>query len=211
MNIHRLKICGLAVVLCLFVFVAGIYDFLAINRPVAGANVLVVEGWLWKSSAMKEAAEIYKQGKYDFLVTVGEPNNGDVREKGDDANTSTAELAANRLMEYSVDARKIIQLPVPEVEKHQTYTCALIVRKWLTESQIKPIGINVFSLGTHARKSLVLFEKALGDGLKVGVFAGTEDTFNPNSWWSSSRGIYVVARKTLGYLYAVFWPLPNQG
>jgi hypothetical protein len=211
MNFQRLKICGLVAAFCLSIFVVGIYDFLAINRPVAEANVLVVEGWLWSSSAMKEAAELYKQGKYDWLVTVGEPNDGNVQDEGEQADKSTAELAAKRLMEYSVDEKRITQLAVPQVEKHQTYACALTVRKWLNESKIKPTGINVFSLGTHARKSLVLFEKALGHGVKVGVYAGTEDTFDPNSWWSSSRGIYVVARKTLGYLYAVFWPLPNQG
>ncbi len=209
-NSQRLKILSAAALLCLFVFIFSIYDFLAINRPVAEANILVVEGWLWKSSAIKEAAEIFKQGKYDWLVTVGEPNDKDDQDDGVDADKSTAELTARRLKEFGVDGKHIVQLPVPEVEKHQTYTCALTFRKWLAESKIKATGVDVFSLGTHARKSLVLFERALGQSVKVGVLAGTEDTFEPRYWLMSQRGIYVVARKFLGYVYAVIWPLPNQ-
>ncbi|MBM4207641.1 MAG: YdcF family protein [Gammaproteobacteria bacterium] len=209
MNTQRLKVIGIIILFSLFIIVTGIYDFLAINRPAAGANILVVEGWLWKSKAMKEAAEIYRQGNYDWLVTVGEPDEGE--QKSTNARKSTAELAALRLQEYAIDGWKITQLPVPEVEAHQTYTCALTVRKWLNEKNLKPTAINVFSLGTHARKSLVLFEKALGQSVKVGVYAGTEDTFVPERWLTTSRGIYVVTRKAMGYLYAVLWPLPNQG
>ena len=206
----RYQAVGIVVLICLSVFIANIYDFLAINRPVAGANILLVEGWFWKSSAIKEAAEIFKQGKYDWLVTVGEPNGGDDTDNRVDANKSTAELTKLRLEEYGVAEKYIVPLPVPEVYEHQTYTCALTFRKWLTVTKIKVVGVDVFSLGTHARKSLVLFERALGKNVKVGVFAGTEDTFKPDYWLMSQRGIYVVARKFLGYLYAVIWPLPNQ-
>lgn len=206
-KLMRYQAIGVVALICLSVFIANIYDFLAINRPVAGANILVVEGWFWKSSAIKEAAEIFKQGNYDLLVTVGEPNGG---EDKIDANISTAELTKLRLAEYGVAEKYIVPLPVPEVYEHQTYTCALTFRKWLTATKIKDAGVDVFSLGTHARKSLVLFERALGKNVKIGIFAGTEDTFKPDYWLMSKRGIYVVARKFLGYVYAVIWPLPNQ-
>jgi hypothetical protein len=209
MRWKRLKIFGIVALCCILALGWGIYDFLAINHPVEKANILVVEGWIWKSSAMMEAVEKFKQGHYDWLVTVGEPI--DNNDSASNYTKTSAELAARRLQELSVSEKRIVILPVPIVKQHQTYTSALTLRKWLLRSKTETTGINVFTLGTHARKSLVLFQRALGPRIKVGVFAGTEDTFDPSRWWLSNRGIYVVGRKALGYLYALFWPLPYEG
>ena len=54
------------------VFVFTIHDFLAISRPVVG-NILVVEAWILDSSAIKEAADEFTCGHYEWLVTVGGP------------------------------------------------------------------------------------------------------------------------------------------
>jgi len=80
----------------------------------------------------------------------------------------------------------------------------------LRDSGTQTTGINVFTIGPHARKSLVLFKRALGPEIEVGVIAGTDDTYDANHWWMSVRGTYVIFRKLLGYLYAVTWPLPEN-
>jgi hypothetical protein len=87
---------------------------------------------------------------------------------------------------------------------------ALAVKKWLADSKVETLGINVFTLGAHARKSLVLFKRALGGSVPVGVISGTEDGYDTERWWLSMRGIYTVLRKTVGYLYAEWWPLPDD-
>jgi len=85
-----------------------------------------------------------------------------------------------------------------------------MLREWLARSKTETTGVNVFTLGAHARKSVVLFERALGAGTRVGVIAGTDDSYNAHRWWLSATGIYVIMRKTAGYLYAVCWPLPQN-
>ena len=204
------KILGFAALFGLPVFVwlmLGINDFLGVSLPVDG-NVLVVESEFWKSSAMKEAAEEFKRGQYSRVVSLGTPIS---RNGGATDQKSSAELAARRLRELGVDQNVIVVLPVPSVKLHQTYVSAVTLRNWLIRSKTETTGVNVFTLGTHARKSLVLFKRALGPGIKVGVIAGTEDTYDASRWWLSARGIHVITRKTLGYLYAVFWPFPNAG
>lgn len=204
---QRLTSLCLAVLFLLLVFLLGINDFLAISLPVDG-NILVVEGWIYDSSAMREAMQEFNHGRYKWLVTVGAPidgNNGATDQK------SSAELAARRLRELGVNENLIIVLPVPSVKFHQTYSSAVTLRNWLIRSKTETTGLNVFTLGTHSRKSLVLFRRALGPGIRVGVIAGTEDTFDAGRWWLSARGIYVIGRKTLGYLYAVSWPFPDEG
>ena len=188
------------------VFLLTINDFLAINRRVE-ANILVVEGWVYSHPAIREAAEEFERGQYRILVTVGGPNDG-VEENPDQ--TSSAVLAANRLQELGIDKRHIVALTVPGVSRHRTYASALALRNWLRDSGTQPAGVNVFTIGPHARKSLVLFSRALGPGIAVGVIAGTDDDYDPDRWWVSARGIYVISRKLLGYLYAVTWPFPEN-
>jgi hypothetical protein len=197
---------GLAILVVGIVIVLRIHDFLAISVPVAGA-ILVVEGWTWRSSAIREAMEEFNRGHYTWLVTVGEPVEGE----GETSNhKNSAELAAAQLRAFGVNEHCIVVLPVPDVKLHRTYASALTVRNWLIRSKTRTTGVNVFTLGAHARKSLVLFKRVLGPEVDVGVIAGQEDEYNPNRWWLSTRGIYVITRKTLGYLYAVLWPLPQR-
>jgi hypothetical protein len=201
-----LGILGLTTLLGVVVFVWGINDFLAITSPVDG-NILVVEGWIWHSTAMREAAEEFKHGHYTRLVIVGSPvDRHDPRAQQE----SSAELAAQRLRELGVSNEHMIILPVPDVKLHHTHSSAVTVRNWLITSHTEIRGVNIFTLGTHARKSLVLFSRALGPDIKVGVIAGTEDTYDTKRWWLSPRGIYVVARKAIGYLYALVWPFQME-
>ena len=48
----------------------------------------------------------------------------------------------------------------------------------------------------------MLFKRALGPEIEVGVIAGTDDTYDANRWWMSVRGTSVIFRKLLGYLYS---------
>ena len=187
-------------------FVLTINDFLAINRRVE-ANILVVEGWVYDHPAIREAAEEFRRGQYQLLITVGGPIG---EAEGNPDQPSSAMFAANQLQELGMDKHRVVALTVPKVLRHQTYASALALRNWLRDSGTQTTGINVFTIGPHARKSLVLFSRALGPGIAVGVIAGTDDDYDPDRWWMSARGSYVILRKLLGYLYAVTWPLPEN-
>ncbi len=187
-------------------FVLTINDFLAINRRVGG-NILVVEGWVFGHSAIGEASEEFKRGQYKLLITVG----GSIgRDDGNPDQTNAAMLAASQLQELGVDKRLIVALAIPNISRHRTYASALALRNWLRDSGTKTTGVNVFTIGPHARKSLVLFKRVLGPEIEVGVIAGTDDTYDANRWWMSVRGTYVIFRKLVGYIYAVTWPFPEN-
>ena len=192
-------------VVVIWVIVAG-HDFLAISEPVP-ANVLIVEAWAWQSASMQEAAKEFIRGRYDIVVTVGvlpkRYESGSMQE-------NPAALAAERLSTFGVDRNSIAVLSVPNLKRHRTYASGLAVKHWLANSKIDVVGINVVTLGAHARKSLMLFKQAFGKGIPVGVIAGTEDRYNPERWWLSVWGIYTVLWNIVGYLYAEWWPLPDN-
>lgn len=195
-----------ALLAAVVVFVSAVHDFLAINDPVQ-ANVLVVEGWVWDSAAMQEAAEEFNRERYDVVVTVDVLSGGQGSEPMEE---NSAAHAAERLKKFGVNDRVIEVLAVPNIDGHRTYASALAVKHWLADAKIHVVGINVFTLGAHGRKSLVLFKRAFGRGVPIGVISGTEDSYDPERWWLSMKGIYTVLRKTLGYLYAEWWPLPDD-
>lgn len=187
-------------------FILTIHDFLTINQRVE-ADILVVEGWVYGHPAIAEAAEEFKQGQYRLLITVGGPTAVEGRNL---EYASSAVLAANKLQDLGVEKRSIVALSVPELSQHRTYTSALTVKEWLKTSEVSAKGINVFTIGPHARKSLVLFTRAFGPSFAIGVIAGTDEEYDADRWWMSARGIYVISRKLLGYLYAITWPLPEE-
>jgi hypothetical protein len=197
---------GVLMLVASLTFILTINDFLAINRRVE-ADILVVEGWVYIHPAIAEAAQEFKKGQYRLLITVGgpAPGVGGVPER-----SSSAILAANQLEDLGVERRFIVALSVPEVARHRTFTSALAVKEWLKRSEVRTKGINVFTIGPHARKSLVLFTRALGTAYSVGVIAGADEDYDPARWWMSPKGIYVISRKLLGYLYAITWQLPED-
>ena len=147
------------------VFAFTIQDVLAIRLPVDG-NILVVEGWIWNSPAMREAAEEFNRGHYKYLVTIGRPVEGN--EDLADPNNS-AELAARRLRQFGIAQTHITVLSVPNVTLHRTYASALALRSWLSNSKIETTGVNVVTLGAHARKSLYYFNGRLDQGRQSGL------------------------------------------
>jgi len=196
---------GVAALLVLIVCIVRAHEVLAISHPVE-ANILIVEGWIWYSAALEEASEEFKQGKYEWLVTVGPTADGDEAIP----HQTVADFAARELRDFGVDANSIVVLPVPTVKRHRTYTSALIVKDWLMKSAIKPIGVNVFTRGVHARRSLILFERALGPQIAVGVIAGTEDTYDTSRWWLTRKGFLETMREIVGCFYVVWAPLPDN-
>lgn len=197
---------GLLALVAVVAFTLTIHDFLSLNQRVE-ADILVVEGWAYSYLAIAEAAEEFKRGQYRLLITVGGPT---AVTGGNGERSSSAVLAANQLQDRGIEKESIIALSVPEISQHRTYTSALTVKEWLKKAEIPAKGINVFTIGPHARKSLVLFRRAFGSSYAIGVIAGTDEEYDPDRWWMSARGIYVISRKLLGYLYAIAWPLPEE-
>ena len=103
-----------------------------------------------------------------------------------------------------LESEKITVLPSPEVKKDRTYASAVVFRQWLekTDLQPKPQGINIISESTHARRSWLIYKKALADKIKVGIIAIPSITYNPQRWWMYSAGVRAVIDETVAYIYA---------
>ncbi len=171
--------------------------FLAVSSP-SGQGILVVEAWIPKAS-LEDAVQIFQRGDYQYLVLAG----GSMRasEISSSAVVSYADAAEVDVKTLNVNPEKLVRVPVNPAE-HRTFATAVAVQKWLAGSQQSAKSVDVFTAGVHARKSWILFRYALGDGYRVGVIAGPEHSYDSRRWMFSARGVRIVVRNIVGYVYS---------
>jgi hypothetical protein len=176
-----------------------IHPFLAITHPV-GADILVVEGWL-PDYALQEALACFRQRGYRLLITTGGP-----LEKGSQlaAYATTAGLGAATLRALGADPEHLVAVPAPPVQVDRTYESALALGRWLSGSGLVADSLDIMSLGAHARRTRLLFRKALGNTIRVGVIAAANRDYDEAHWWLWSSGVRAVVGETVAYLYARF-------
>jgi len=177
-------------------FVATIHPFLARTAPVDG-SILIVESWLWNRPALREALEEFLRGNYRDLVFVGSPTSGGLN---GEVILDDAELAAIRSKKIRIDESKLVKLTIPPMKRHRTYAAAVMFRNWMIKNRPETKAVNIFTIGVHARRSQVSYQKALGRQVKVGVIVGTQTAYIPWRWWMSPTGIKLVFRNFIGFL-----------
>lgn len=202
---------GWLVLIALFVgliilFVKTAHPFLAPNDPVTG-GALVVEGWA-PDYVFREAMEEFKRHPYTKLYVTGGP-----MEKGAFLSQykTHAQIGEAVLIQMGFDTNRLQAVPGPSVEKDRTYSAALALRRWLQTNNLVVTNFNLISVGPHARRSRLLFEKALDKGANVGVIAVSPRDYNPTGWYKSSAGVRSVLDEAIAYVYArlFFWPGRN--
>jgi hypothetical protein len=177
-----------------------LFPFLALTKPVGG-DVLVVEGWL-NSYMIPEAADVYRRGTYAVVVITGLQKQGN--------GTATEEPAAppstaRSLVLAGVPPEVIVLVPAKLVGLHKTFASAQAFRSWLN-GHPEYRGVDVFTVGGHARKTYVVYRRVLGPQATVGIIAGKVQKLDVQHWWRTRRTIYIVAKGIVGWLYAVVWP-----
>ena len=187
--------------------IVKIHSFLSANDPVQ-AQLLVVEGWL-PDYALEEAMNEFNAHHYDLLVITGEP-----LLKGSrllEYKTS-AHAAAATLKKLGFDEELIVVITVPLVQKDRTFASALAFKKWLLNSELSVKAVNIYTLGAHARRSRLLFEKILGNKLEIGIIAAENLRYDPHNWWRSSVGVQTVIGEAIAYIYTriFFHPKPGE-
>jgi hypothetical protein len=182
---------------------ANLNAFLAVNKPV-GRGVLVVEAWI-PTRSLAEAARIFNSGHYRWLVAVGGPVGG--AEPSSDEPQTYPELAAQRLDKLGFDTSKLVRISVPvEPAGYRTLSSAAAVAQWANRPGNVTCCVDVFTLGTHARKSWVFFRHALGDHCRVGIIAGSESPAAQNrSWRYFIHSARYHLPNLVGYVYAKLW------
>ncbi len=111
---------------------------------------------------------------------------------------SNAELARNRLISMGIDSSRIIATPGERVRINRTLTSAVAFRNWLKTSNIDIRGINIFSMGTHARRTWMTFNKLLNEKYQIGIIS-VPDYLNR----SRENKLLKTLRETIGIIY--YW------
>lgn len=170
------------------------------------SDLLVVEGFI-PDYAIEEAGEIYKAGKYRQMIITGKK-----RMKGAhlDQYENDGAFSAATLIKLGFDSAKIVVVAVDrDIKRDRTYVSALAIKQWIEENQIKETGFNIVTLGCHARRSRLLFEKAFGDQYNIGIIAIDDRGYDADHWWQSSNGFREVIKETIAWVYARFFFWPN--
>jgi uncharacterized SAM-binding protein YcdF (DUF218 family) len=179
--------------------------FLAVNDPVP-AGVLVVEGWS-PDYALETARLEVKRNPYYKLYVVGGP-----LEQGAPLSEykTSAELGAAILLRMGMSNNTVQAVPAAYVRQDRTYAAAVALQSWLRQHSAIPKDMNLISVGAHARRSRLLFEKAFGSGTRVGIIAVEDRSYDPSHWWKSSQGVRAVVDEMIAYCYARFLFFPSR-
>jgi hypothetical protein len=182
-----------------FIGCRTIHPFLAVNAPVAG-GVLVIEGW-GADYVMEEVIAEFNRKHYDKIYVTGGP-----MEYGAPlaAYHTFAEAGAATLLKLGLSSNVVQAVPAPLVRKDRTYGCAAALSRWFRGHGGAPASIQLVTVGPHARRSRLMFEKALGKDTAVGVISIPEKDYDQQHWWRSSAGVRTVIGETMAYLYARF-------
>jgi hypothetical protein len=190
-------------------FVLWGHSFLAPSHPV-NTDTLVVEGWIHEY-ALRAAVQEFKSKPYRHLYTTGGPTVG----SGpyiNDYNTA-AHVAASRLWALGLATNEVQYVPSRVRDRDRTFGAAVALRNWFRENNLSVPRFNVLTEAPHARRTRLLYQKAFGDGVEIGIIpVPPEDDYDPERWWKYSQGVKEVISETAAYLYArfLFHPDPQK-
>jgi uncharacterized SAM-binding protein YcdF (DUF218 family) len=183
--------------------IRGIHPFLALQDPVPG-GVLVVEGW-GADYVLAAAAAEFNRGQYEAVYVTGVPlEHGAVLTEY----KTYADVGAAVLLKSGLGSNVVQAVPCPRVRRDRTFSSALSLKQWLAEHGRTVHAVHLITAGAHARRSRLLFEKALGKEVAVGVTSVGSLDYDSRRWWRSSAGVREVVGEAIAYLYArfFFWP-----
>lgn len=164
------------------------------------ADVLVVEGWIGLEGFRAAAAE-FNKGGYRYLVASGGPteNRWEVQQ------WNYAIKARDELIRTGVSRDRVLAAPAKQSGARRTFASAVAVWNELRAEGIQPTGLNIFTLGAHARRSRLIFAKVFGAGLEVGVISWSPPDYATGPWWRSSDRAVDLIKETAGYLFEAFF------
>jgi len=181
----------------LVVFFINAHRFLAVTSRAADADVLVVEDWMADVFLQATAVE-FKKGNYRLLLISG------LREFDSHDNVTQnvrKSSAVNRLISLGIPKDQIIECFAPATEGHRSAAMAGAVRDALRQHSIKTKGVNVVAPATHARKTWLVYRRALASEAAVGIVAIAPGIYDPDRWWQNSKSAKWVLTNYAGLLY----------
>ena len=174
------------------------YPFLAVTHRV-NADTLVVEGWV-QQYAIRTAVNEFQSGSYERVFTTGGPVTG-MGGYTNDYNTSATQAAA-QLRAEGLSAELIQAVPTRISDRDRTYSAARALGDWLSNHHSSVRAINVLTQDVHARRTRLLFQRALGGRITVGVIAVANPDYDARHWWQYSEGVRDMISEGIAYVYA---------
>jgi len=176
----------------------SVYPFLAITHRV-NANILVVEGWIHEY-AIRTAVKEFQSNHYQRVFTTGGPVGG----SGGYINDfyTSASVGADLLKKCGLPDDRLQMVPSRVMDRDRTYASAVALRNWFRAHDIAVSGIDVVTEDLHARRTRLLFQKAFGKDVQVGIIAVANVDYPANRWWHYSQGLKDVVSEFAAYLYA---------
>lgn len=188
------------------ILVTHIYGVLALTDPAPLADTLIVEGWI-SDDELEQAIAVVRRGRYRKIITTGGPVEArfNFRES-----SNYADEAARYLMTRGLQDRDITAVPAPASAQDRTFLSAVMVRDWVAKSGRSFAAFDVFSSGTHARRSRLLYRMAFGSNVQVGVLSSLPQDYDGQRWWQSSAGAKSVMTEAVSLLWTLccFHPAP---
>jgi hypothetical protein len=181
------------------------HSFLAVTAPVS-SDVLVVEGWL-PDYALQEVPSMVTQRTRTMIYTTGGPTHWDPYSM--DEMDTIASVAAARLIEFGVPKWQVQKVPCWVTSRDRTYSAAVALREWLQKNGRSTRTLNVITLGTHARRTRLMYEKAFQNQTAIGVIALRNVDYDEEDWWNYSEGVKEMVSEGAAYLYARFLFVPG--
>lgn len=159
-----------------------------------------MEGWIG-SRGIQAAAIEFEKGGYHYVVTTG----GLTSEDWGPYRWEYSEIARDELLRVGIPSDRVIAAPARDVESQRTYESAMAVWQALHTKGILPTALNVFTLGAHARRSRLVFEKVCGPGTKIGVIAWVPPDYKSETWWQSSDRTENMIKETGGIVFEIMF------
>ncbi len=178
-------------------FVRVLHPLLTVNQPIL-ADFLIVEGWGPDFVMKASIVEFHRGGYHQMIVTGGSLEKGSPLMQY----RTTADLGAETIRALGLTTN-VLALPAPEVRKDRTYTSALVLKRWFHQQGLSPVRFNVLTIGPHARRTRMMFQKAFGNEAEIGIIAVPDERYDEQHWWASSQGVRATIDELVAYVYAV--------
>lgn len=191
-------------VILAFGTVRGVYPFFAVTAPVE-SRYLAMEGWIDTYAVRATLAEFNARG-YERVFTTGGPIPG-LSGDASDYNT-VAHFGSNRLRALGAPASAVQSVPSRAEARDRTYEAAVALWNWCRDHQVALTSVNVVTVDVHARRTRLLFEKALGSQVKVGIISIPNPDYPAARWYRYSQGVRAVIGEMVAYVYAKFFFFP---
>jgi hypothetical protein len=112
---------------------------------------------------------------------------------------SYAQLERNRLLALGIDSSLVFEISGKKVTLNRTLASALAFREWVRKSEIEIKGINIVTLGTHARRTWMIYNKILKKKYKIGIISLPDYRANHSRIYR----LFKTVRETIGIVY--YW------